>query len=251
MSQPIPLDSDEEQETHLDRQSHQIFHLNSINSTILIRQLPSQGLSFQLWPAAATLVTLLDRGRAGDSTASALSSLLDANAHQHRRLRILELGSGTGVVGIAAAALLRASVTVTDLSHVLPNMRYNIDANAGILGLRGGDVNSAPLSWGDVGEMETIGREYDIILASDVVYHDHLYEPLIQTLKFFLLGSEKEMVFLMAHLKRWKKESAFFKKANKFFDVKVLYTDNPCNGARVGVKVYTFVRKASVKLDSQ
>lgn len=112
-------------------------------------------------------------------------------------------------------------------------------------------MNSAPLSWGDIGEMEAIGRGYDIILASDVVYHDHLYEPLIQTLKFFLLASEKEMVFLMAHLKRWKKESVFFKKANKFFDVKVVYTDSPCNGARVGVKVYTFVRKGSGKLGSQ
>lgn len=212
-------------------------------------QLPSQGLSFQLWPAAATLVTLLDRCRAGDSTTYDLSSFIDA--HQNRHLSILELGSGTGVVGIAAAALLRASVTVTDLPHVLPNMRYNIDANAGISGLCGGDVNSAPLSWGDIGEMESIGRGYDIILASDVVYHDHLYEPLIQTLKFFLLGSEKEMVFLMAHSKRWKKESVFFKKANKFFDVKVVYTDSPCNGARVGVKVYTFVRKGSGKLESQ
>ncbi|XP_073300788.1 uncharacterized protein [Primulina huaijiensis] len=244
MSQPFPFDSDEEQnhqETHLDQQSQQILRLNSVNSTILIRQLPSQGLSFQLWPAAATLVTLLDRCRAGHSTTSALSSLLDA--HQPHRLRILELGSGTGVVGIAAAALLRASVTVTDLPHVLPNMRYNIDANAGILEFCGGDVKSVPLSWGNIGEMEAIGREYDVILASDVVYHDHLYEPLIQTLKFYLLGSEKEMVFLMAHLKRWKKESAFFKKAAKFFDVKVLYTDSPCNGARVGVKVYSFVSK--------
>ncbi|XP_075498442.1 uncharacterized protein LOC142536915 [Primulina tabacum] len=244
MSQPIPFDSDEEQnhqETHLDQQSQQILRLNSVNSTILIRQLPSKGLSFQLWPAAAALVTLLDRYRAGHSTTSALSSLIDAQ--QPHRLRILELGSGTGVVGIAAAALLRASVTITDLPHVLPNMRYNTDANAGILDLCGGDVNSASLSWGNIGEMEAIGREYDVILASDVVYHDHLYEPLIQTLKFYLLGSEKEMVFLMAHLKRWKKESAFFKKAGKLFDVKVLYTDSPCNGARVGVKVYSFVSK--------
>ncbi|KZV47611.1 hypothetical protein F511_12880 [Dorcoceras hygrometricum] len=98
--------------------------------------------------------------------------------------------------------------------------------------------------------METIGRDYDIILASDVVYHDHLYEPLIQTLKFFLLGSEKEMIFFMAHLKRWKKESVFFKKANKFFDVKAVYTESPCDGARVGVKVYVFVKKGSGKLES-
>lgn len=34
--------------------------LRSVNATIAIRQLPSRGLSFQLWPAATTLLNLLD-----------------------------------------------------------------------------------------------------------------------------------------------------------------------------------------------
>lgn len=109
----------------------------------------------------------------------------------------------------------------------------------------------AALSWGDIQQMEGTGREYDVILGSDVVYHDHLYEPLLQTLRFFLLGSEKEVVFLMAHLKRWKKESAFFKKAKKFFDVEVIHTDCPSNGCRVGVAVYRFVRRGGEKLNSE
>ncbi|KAL6222415.1 hypothetical protein ACLB2K_005807 [Fragaria x ananassa] len=166
--------------------------LPSIDSTIVTRQLPSQGLSFQLWPAATTLLTLLDDHRR-DPTASPLGLTL-LGLKSGRRLKILELGSGTGLVGIAAAATLGACVTVTDLPHVTDNLRYNVELNAAVLGGSGGSVSVAALRWG-----EAIGREFDLVLASDVVYHDHLYEPLLKTLSFLLLG-EGGVVFV-----RWKK----------------------------------------------
>ncbi|KAL1541857.1 protein N-lysine methyltransferase METTL21A-like [Salvia divinorum] len=222
-------------ETEQDPPPPQIHHLHSINSAILIRQLPSQGLSFQLWPAAAALVSLLDR--------QALPRLL--LPADNRPLNILELGSGTGLVGIAAAALLGAAVTATDLPHVLPNLQHNVDANAAALAPRGGRVRVAALSWGDAAQMESVGGDFDVVLGSDVVYHDHLYEPLLQTMRFLLLGREREVVFVMAHLKRWKKESAFFKKANKFFHVEIVHRDSPSGGDRVGVNVYTFVRRTA------
>ncbi|KAK9284217.1 hypothetical protein L1049_023386 [Liquidambar formosana] len=218
-------------------------YIRSIDSMVLIRQLPSQGLSFQLWPAATTLVTLLDQHRCHPIT-SPLSSTLSAlsDGPDHRPLRILELGSGTGLVGITAAATLGANVTVTDLPHVIPNLQFNADANSNFLAQHGGVVHVAPLRWGKVDDMEVIGRELDLILASDVVYHDHLYDPLLQTLRYFL-GGERKMVFVMAHLKRWKKDSAFFKKAKKLFEVEVIHADGPSEGSRVGVVVYRFAGK--------
>jgi hypothetical protein len=42
---------------------------------------------------------------------------------------ILELGSGTGLAGLAAAAALRLPVALTDLPEVLPALRRNADAN--------------------------------------------------------------------------------------------------------------------------
>ncbi|BAT75476.1 uncharacterized protein HKW66_Vig0035430 [Vigna angularis] len=216
--------------------------LSSIQSTLTIRQLPSEGLSFQLWPAATSLVSLLDRYRA-DPSSSPLSAALNG------RLRILELGSGTGIVGIVAAATLGGHVTLTDLPHVVPNLKFNADANAGVVGPRGGELTVAPLRWGHADDVEAIGRDFDLIVASDVVYHDHLYEPLLETLRLMMLteGAVRErkekMMFLMAHLRRWKKESAFFRKAKKHFHVDVLHTDPPCDGSRVGVVVYRFVGK--------
>ncbi|KAI3785288.1 hypothetical protein L1987_44404 [Smallanthus sonchifolius] len=223
---------------------HQTYRLNSINSTVVIRQLPSQGLSFQLWPAATTFVKLLDSYQPSNTDSF---SVAVTNVKIRSRLRILELGSGTGVVGIAASAILGADVTLTDLPHVLPNLVFNADAISTVVAPRGGQVHVAALSWGKIEEMETIGRDYDLIIGSDVVYHDHLYDPLIQTLKYLLLGGgDGEKVFLMAHLRRWKKESGFFKKAKKYFQVELVHEDGPSEASRTGVVVYRFARKDAV-----
>ncbi|MBA0734933.1 hypothetical protein Gogos_018821 [Gossypium gossypioides] len=213
-------------------------YIRSIESTVVIRQLPSEGLSFQLWPAATTLVTLLDNYLRHPS-----KSPLTATLSTDRKLKILELGSGTGLVGIAAAVTLGANVTVTDLPHVIPNLKFNADANADVVTKRGGTVDVAPLRWGEDDDVEVIGREFDLVLGSDVVYHDHLFEPLIKTLRLLLNGGTKKRVFVMAHLRRWKKDSVFFKKAKKLFDVEILHTDPPKEGSRIGVVVYVFIGK--------
>lgn len=43
--------------------------------------------------------------------------------------QILELGSGTGLVGIAAAAIWGVDVTLTDLPEIQDNLQYNIHQN--------------------------------------------------------------------------------------------------------------------------
>ncbi|MQM07460.1 hypothetical protein Taro_040300 [Colocasia esculenta] len=221
----------EEQEEH--------YELRSIQTVLVIRQLPSRGLSFQLWPAASSLVSLLDQN----------PSLLLAG-RRSPSLSILELGSGTGLVGIAAAAVFSARVTITDLPHVLPNLHFNAEANAAAVEARGGKVEVRQLRWGhheedaggiDGGGAGDVAAAFDLLLASDVVYYEHLFDPLLQTLQWFVRG---EAAFVMAHLRRWKKrDSVFFRKARKLFDVAVVHTDPPLPGSRVGVAIYRFVRK--------
>lgn len=222
----------------------QQYNICSIESTVVIRQLTSQGLSFQLWPAASTFVTLLDNYRRDPSNSpltATLSSLTKSSP-----LNILELGSGTGVVGIVAAITLSANVTVTDLPHVLDNLKFNAEANAEVVAKFSGKVHVAPLRWGEADDVELLGQNVDLILASDVVYHDHLYEPLLKTLRLMMTTMQlegKRLIFLMAHLRRWKKESVFFKKARKLFNVEVIHSDVPPQGSRIGVVVYRFATK--------
>ncbi|KAH7566410.1 hypothetical protein ACOSP7_022871 [Xanthoceras sorbifolium] len=237
-------DDDKQHDASSINEQFQRHYIRSIDSTVVIRQIPSEGLSFKLWPAATTLVTLLDHYRCHPCD-SPLASVLSNGV----QLSILELGSGTGLVGMAAAAVLGANVTVTDLPHVIPNLQFNVDANAVTLCLQGGTVNVAPLRWGEADDVEAIGREFDLIMGSDVVYHDHLFEPLLETLRLLLNSStgeekKKKTKFVVGHLRRWKKEAVFFKKAKKFFEVETIHVDRPCDGARIGVVVYCMTGKA-------
>lgn len=214
--------------------------LSSINSTLVIKQIPLEGVAHQIWPAATSLVTLLDQ-----KNCEALSELFQVRPDNNVPYRILELGSGTGLVGIAAAAILGANVTVTDQPHVMLDLQLQINANAGILQINGGVVNAAKLNWGEYVHMEALGREYDYILATDVVYNEDMFDPLLNTLRWFMQGTN--IVFLMAHLKRWKKrENRFWGEARKHFDIESMHTDQPIDGNRVGVKLYKFVAKRRV-----
>ncbi|KAL3699378.1 hypothetical protein R1sor_017400 [Riccia sorocarpa] len=82
----------------------------------------------------------------------------------NRRMRVLELGSGTGMVGIVAACL-GAHVILTDLPHVIPNLEYNMELNRGAIQAAGGSVESRVLSWGVEEDIKTLGdlASFDLI----------------------------------------------------------------------------------------
>ena len=146
-----------------------------------------QGLSFQLWPATNTLVTLLDHHCCDPSNSPLSSTVLD----QHRSLNILKLGFGIGLVGIAVAATLGANVMIIDLPHVITNLQFNAEANAAVLAASGGTVHVASLRWEEVDDVNLIGQDFDLVLTSDVVYHDPLnvffFLKFLKDFSYFLL----------------------------------------------------------------
>lgn len=65
----------------------------------------------------------------------------------HGMPQILELGSGTGLVGIAAAAIWQQHVLLTDLPSIVSNLSHNIDLNATLLENAGSRATCATLDW--------------------------------------------------------------------------------------------------------
>ncbi|PKS08238.1 hypothetical protein jhhlp_005180 [Lomentospora prolificans] len=91
--------------------------------------------------------------------------------------RVLELGSGTGLLGLAAAATWRTHVLMSDLPNIVPNLAANAEANAKTLEGLGGSVEVGALTWG--GEEDEIDQslfglpnQFKIILVADPLYDD-------------------------------------------------------------------------------
>ena len=61
----------------------------------------------------------------------------------------LELGSGTGLVGLAAAAVWQCCVTLTDLPEIVPNLKRNVNDNLDMIDERGGWGVTMALDWED------------------------------------------------------------------------------------------------------
>ena len=95
--------------------------------------------------------------------------------------RILEVGSGTGLVGLALTACFAPKeVVLTDLSSHLNVLQTNVGGNVAVLP-KSSQIKVAELEWGKT-SMDVKGI-FDVIVGTDVAYAEELYAPLIATLK--------------------------------------------------------------------
>uniref|UniRef100_A0A0G4GHW1 Methyltransferase small domain-containing protein n=1 Tax=Chromera velia CCMP2878 TaxID=1169474 RepID=A0A0G4GHW1_9ALVE len=87
-----------------------------------------------------------DTGRTTWDGSVVLALFLEAHQELVRGTRVLELGAGTGLVGLSAAALGAEEVVLTDLAYALPNMRRNVEKTLGSwkVNLERGDATPTP-----------------------------------------------------------------------------------------------------------
>jgi predicted nicotinamide N-methyase len=104
-----------------------------------------------------------------------------------KQLRILELGSGTGLVGIAAAAVLKANVHLTDLPDIVPNLVRNVQSNEKVITANGGIASAGQLDWSILYEDPISSDDkYPLLLAADPLYSPEHPKWLVQTVDRWL-----------------------------------------------------------------
>ncbi|ESO10175.1 hypothetical protein HELRODRAFT_109498 [Helobdella robusta] len=121
--------------------------------------------------------------------------------------KVIDLGSGTGLIGIQAAAC-GADAVITDLEEFISLMELNIKNNLHIIS---GTIEARCLRWGsDVSDLSSP----DILLVSDCLYYDESVLPLAKTIND--LSNENTIVYLSYEIR----ESEAKKKIVKdFFNI--------------------------------
>ncbi|GCB26283.1 protein-lysine N-methyltransferase EFM2 [Aspergillus awamori] len=107
----------------------------------------------------------------------------------NKTLRALELGAGTGLVGLSFAALRGSSATIhlTDLPDIVPNLAHNAALNVELLNRTGGAVTTGVLDWTVTPDpLPTAQEQYDLILAADPLYSPSHPKLLVDTITHWL-----------------------------------------------------------------
>nr|XP_006110519.1 EEF1A lysine methyltransferase 3 [Pelodiscus sinensis] len=116
---------------------------------------------------------------------------------------VIELGAGTGIVGILAT-LLGGDVTLTDLPLALKQIQENVRRNVPAEHLARARV--CALTWGL--NHEEFLRDYDFILGADIVYLKDTYPMLIRTLRH--LCGPHSTIYLSSKMRQEHSTAVFY-----------------------------------------
>lgn len=158
---------------------------------------------FRMWESAPRLIRYLE---------------------QHRRLvesrTVLELGAGTGAVGLAAASMGAAHVVLSDADSTATldgangwEERSRLASLADNVSLNGIEdvVSVAALRWGDENHVEALRRRWPqgfaTVVASDCLYSPRMYDALYATIS--TLASAEDAAIVLAYPVRHGDEASF------------------------------------------
>ena len=100
-----------------------------------------------------------------------------------RGKQVLELGCGTGVLGITLACL-GADVTLTDIAAIVPHTKYNIECNQQLIQSGQGKAAEAALDWNSPSSSQSLlTKQYDLLVGADLIYAAKDISPLTDTLQ--------------------------------------------------------------------
>lgn len=195
------------------------------------------GCGGKIWPAAEVLGAYIaskyshpeerrkgEEGNEGKEAGEKKANVgYNKNNFDWRQKTIIELGSGTGLVGylVHALSLCSTRIFVTDQEAMLALMRENLLLNFPTSSpstvtdpTTNGFVQVAELDWSHPPESIFTNPMPDVLLLADCVYLESAFQPLIDTMTA-LSGKQTEILF--CYQKRRKADKRFFALLKKGF----------------------------------
>ena len=116
--------------------------------------------------------------------------------------RVVELGAGTGVVGLMAS-YLGASVVVTDLDSLVPLLVHNINQNNHLISAAGtGSISARPLCWGTEPDTDLLHPHF--LILANCIYYESSLEALLETVLTLTSAGRSKTVILACYEERTK-----------------------------------------------
>lgn len=178
------------------------------------------GVSATVWDSSLILSKYFERAFHDESfTGNELNRVL-----RQDRLRVLELGAGCSALPSMVLTHLRAtmaaavdpstlSVTVTDKAVSLPLLNKSVNEQQPMIRSA---IQVEELDWSsDVAQSKFVDRNWDLIIASDLLAFPELYKSLITQLKS--LATSNSVVYIAYERRVFEKEVDFFKSIGEFF----------------------------------
>ncbi|KAI9206537.1 putative methyltransferase-domain-containing protein [Polychytrium aggregatum] len=140
-------------------------------------------------------------------SALVLAAYIQAHSQQFEHARVIELGCGTGMAGIAAALCGASHVVLTDLPD--PPVLKNVAKNRSLNGLDETAVRIVPLQWGTYSFLEHHWADMvdaDFILGADLFYDSSDFDDLLATVAYLMGEAQtragRRCVFLTTYQER-------------------------------------------------
>ncbi|KAK9386327.1 putative methyltransferase-domain-containing protein [Lipomyces mesembrius] len=203
------------------------------------------GCGGKVWPAGELLSRYLIGARENEKY---IANEVVWKESAKRKIRIIELGSGTGLVGLALGnaynLAARSSavedtgldIIVTDQANMLSLMADNIELND-----LQGTVSAEVLDWGTDLPDHFVTPFPDVILAADCVYFEPSF-PLLETTLLAMTGDNT--LVLMSYKRRRKADKRFFQSIKKNFRIEEIKDyEEYKDFSRDTVFLYRLVRK--------
>ncbi|KAK9249310.1 putative methyltransferase-domain-containing protein [Lipomyces tetrasporus] len=203
------------------------------------------GCGGKVWPAGELLSRYLISAR-DNETYLAHEALWKESAK--RKIKIIELGSGTGLVGLAMGKAYSLAtkdcavedaglhIVVTDQANMLSLMEDNIELNQ-----LEETVSAEVLDWGTDLPDNYINPCPDVILAADCVYFEPAF-PLLEKTLLDLTGDNT--LVLMSYKRRRKADNRFFQSIKRSFRIEEIKDyDEYKEFSRNTVFLYRLIRK--------
>lgn len=177
----------------------------------------SSGCGGKIWPAAEVLgayIASMPSRYAPDAQDLALAR------HPWCGKSIVELGSGTGLIGFLVAKLgIGCTTWITDQVPMLPLMAENAQLNPDMIDA----CHVAELNWGEPLPPD-VPAHPDVLLMADCVYREEAFQPLVDTL---VAMSTPTTEILFCYHKRRRADKRFFTLLRRHFDQEDVKDDDP------------------------